>query len=126
MLRKDRLTAKGPDSYVRLIGGAGETIDNGLRPTGEKEHKLRLPLESPSCCGEVGLCYPRTLNHRVVGIGDFGCGLSLSFLGAVGFDIDDFALAVEGDNLDHILHEVVVGVERTAEVVANVCHDFEV
>jgi len=67
------------------------------------------------------------LNHRVVGIGDFGCGLCLCFLGAVGLYIDDFAFAVEGDNLDHILFEVVVGVERSGcGIVHYMCHDFEV
>ena len=81
----------------------------------------------PSFIEEKGLVFPAALNHRVVCIGDFGCCLSLSFLGAVGFDIDDFALAVEGDNLDHILHEVVVGVERSGcGIVHYVGHDFEV
>ena len=78
---------------------------------------------NPLSVGEAGLDFPRALNHRVVGVCYLVCGLSLSFFGGAGYYINDFAFAVEGDNLYHIFFEAAVGVEGDA---ANVSHCFEV
>ena len=67
-----------------------------------------------------------TLNHRVVGVLDFGCCHFLGFFLVAGFDFYDEALVVESDYLDGIEFEAVVGVERGGGVVHYVGHDFEV
>ncbi len=66
------------------------------------------------------------MNHCVVGILDLGGGDFLSFLGAAGFDFYRVAFSIESDYFYRVVFEGAVGVERTAEDVANVCHDFEV
>lgn len=41
------LSAKGPERQVRLRGGAGETIDNGLRPMGDKGAQVKASSRKP-------------------------------------------------------------------------------
>jgi len=66
------------------------------------------------------------LYHCVVYVVELGSCDFLCFLCAAGFDFCCEALAVESDYFYRIIFEGAVGVERAAEDVANVCHDFEV
>ena len=68
-------------------------------------------LGQPSFRWEVGLVFPAALNHCIVGVGHLVCGFSLCFIGGAGYYINDFAFAVEGNNLNLIFFEAAVFVE---------------
>lgn len=78
-------------------------------------------------CGEgLSPTCEAALNHCVVGVFDLGGGDFLCFLGVVGFDLLDDALAIKSDYFHCIVFEGAAGVERVVEDATNVCHDSEV
>lgn len=89
--------------------------------------ELRLPRRTAVPLREMDLpTCKAALNHCVVGVIDLGSGDFLCFLRAAGFDFYCVAFAVESDYFYRIVFELAVGVERAAEYVHYVGHDFEV
>lgn len=64
------------------------------------------------------------LNHCVIDVIESGGCDFLCLVCGAGFDFFDVAFAVESDYFHREVFEFAVGVERAAEDVANVCHDF--
>ena len=85
------------------------------------------PGGQPSLCGmnDLPTC-EAALNHCVIDVIELGGCDFLCLVCIAGFDFYRVAFAVESDYFHREVFEFAVGVERAAEDVANVCHDFEV
>ena len=92
-----------------------------------KEQSKRLPRRTACPLRKVILpTCETTLNHRVIDVFVLGCCDFLGFVGVAGFDFFRVAVAVESDYFHREVFELAVGVERAAEYVHYVGHDFEV
>ena len=74
----------------------------------------------------LGLSQEPALNHCVIDVFVQGGCDFLCFLGVAGFHFFSVAFAVESDYFYREVFELAVGVERAAEYVHYVGHDFEV
>ena len=85
---------------------------------------MAAPADSRTFEGDDLETCQAALNHCVIDVVEHRIGDFLSLICGAGFDFFTVAFVVESDYLHWEVFEFAIGVERAAEVVANVGHDF--